>query len=805
MTLSIIKLTIASFLPVVASAFFYYLEKHGNFSKIKYIYKQLIIGILFGFISIVGTEWGIPINGVMVNCRDAAPLAAGLIFGSPAGIIAGLMGGIERWFAVYWGAGSFTRVACSISTALAGFYAALLRKILFENKKPTYGLALGCGFIMEVFHLNMVFITNIPDATRAIFVINTCLIPMIIANSLATMLSVMVVSIMDGEKISFKFPVATEAPIFTTIQRRLLLVLSISFLVLLWFSFVLQNNMAKNNATTLVDTACQEVAEDISDASDSYMLYLTRIVGREIASGYYDLNRLSDKYELTDISLVNKDGIIVESNNPSFINFDMSSGEQSAKFLCLLNGTKEYVQAYGPITQDKNIYRKFSGVANKNGFVQISYDSQAFHKELDTQIGNIAINRRLGTNGGIIICDENLNIISSTKSITLPVDQIQEHQVDYLRKHNEVFITELDDGKDYYIGSRFIEGYYIISLYSVEDSVKPRDVSLYVTLFSILILFAIMFGVIYVLIKNIVVNQITKMAESLSIISHGNLNEVVNVRSSLEFSSLSDDINSTVNTLKRYITEAAARIDSELKFAKSIQESALPKVFPDRDDIEIYATMKTAKEIGGDFYDFYFTNEKILNFLIADVSGKGIPAAMFMMRAKSVLKSQTERGLSVDDAFTSGNDTLCQENDAGMFVTAWQGALDLSNGKIYYANAGHNLPAIKKKDGEFALHHQKVNLVLAGMEGIPYTLNEMTIEPGDTIFLYTDGVTEATNAQNELYGEERLIAALNAANTSNPEALCNAIYKDIDAFVKEADQFDDITMLCLTYKAPFVE
>ncbi len=200
----------------------------------------------------------------------------------------------------------------------------------------------------------------------------------------------------------------------------------------------------------------------------------------------------------------------------------------------------------------------------------------------------------------------------------------------------------------------------------------------------------------------------------------------------------------TVAALKRYIDEAAARIDKELEFAKNIQSSALPSVFPafpQRKDFDIHATMHTAKEVGGDFYDFYITDGNILNFLIADVSGKGIPAAMFMMRAKTQLKSLTESGLSMDEVFTRGNNGLCEGNDAGMFVTAWQGGLNLETGLVSFANAGHNPPLVKHKDGSFEYLKSRAGLVLAGMEGLKYKEQELNLSAGDIIFLYTDGVT----------------------------------------------------------------
>lgn len=770
----------------------------------KYIYKQIIIGIIFGCISIAGTEYGIPFRGVMVNCRDAAPLAAGFLFGGPAGIIAGLMGGIERWFAVYWGVGSFTRVACSVSTALAGFFAALLRKFLFENEKPTYGMALGCGAVMEVFHLNMIFVTNASDAESAIFVINICFIPMVIANSVSVMLSVIAIALLSKEKLARRSS-RKETPIFQTIQRWLLIVLSISFFISSVFTFFLQNNMSNNNAVRTVKNTCNEISQVIIDASDNNMLYTCRIVGREIASGYYNIDNIAEKYELTEILVIDKNGIVVESNNPDYIGFDMASGDQSAAFLCLLNGTKEYVQEYGPIAKNSSEWRKFAGVAIKGGFVQISYDKDTFQKEIYNKISFVADNKTLGHDGGVIITDGDNVIISSTKGVDSIYKNITPEQLSMIRSSEEPAIITLEDESQYYVACNYSEGYYIISLYNYEDAVSSRDVSLYLSVFSLVIIFAIMFALIYFLIKKIVVNQISKMTQSLSIISQGNLNEVVDVRSSSEFSSLSDDINSTVNTLKRYIEEAASRIDAELKFAKTIQESALPNVFPERDDFEIYATMKTAKEVGGDFYDFYFTDSKTLNFLIADVSGKGIPAAMFMMRAKSVLKAETQRGSTVDKVFSEGNDSLCQGNDAGMFVTAWQGCFDLENGKIQFSNAGHNYPAIKRKNGKFELAPQKVNLVLGGMEGLPYAINDLQLEPGDSIFLYTDGVTEATNAENELFGNDRLLDALNSKDFANPQEVCDAVYKSIDDFVLAADQFDDITMLCVTYKAHWHE
>ena len=185
---------------------------------------------------------------------------------------------------------------------------------------------------------------------------------------------------------------------------------------------------------------------------------------------------------------------------------------------------------------------------------------------------------------------------------------------------------------------------------------------------------------------------------------------------------------------------------------------------------------------------------------MADVSGKGVPAAMFMMRAKTVLKSLTETGISVNEAFEKGNTALCEGNDAEMFVTGWQGKLDLNTGLITYANAGHNPPIIIHKDGRCEYLKSKINLVLAGMEGAPYVLQELQLEQGDKIYLYTDGVTEATNAEVQLYEEERLLNCIIENRNRSCQEICDAVKADVDAFVKDAPQFDDITMLCLEFR-----
>ena len=211
--------------------------------------------------------------------------------------------------------------------------------------------------------------------------------------------------------------------------------------------------------------------------------------------------------------------------------------------------------------------------------------------------------------------------------------------------------------------------------------------------------------------------------------------------------------------------------------------------------------MIAAKEVGGDFYDYYQLDESRVAFLVADVSGKGIPAAMFMMTAKTIIKDLAESGIPVNEIFTRANEKLCENNESGMFVTAWMGILDLKTGNMQFANAGHNPPLLKRVDGSFEYLKTRAGFVLAGMEGIRYRAGELMLSPGDRLFLYTDGVPEATNSDNKLYGEERLLEFMNQNTNVDAVSLLPKLKENIDEFVGEAPQFDDITMLLLDYKS----
>ena len=287
-------------------------------------------------------------------------------------------------------------------------------------------------------------------------------------------------------------------------------------------------------------------------------------------------------------------------------------------------------------------------------------------------------------------------------------------------------------------------------------------------------------------------------------------NQHIDIKTGDEIESLSQSFNFMLAELENYIanlskvTAEKERIGAELDIAKHIQASMLPCIFPafpERKEFDIYATMEPAKEVGGDFYDFFMVDDTHLAIVMADVSGKGVPAALFMVIGKTLIKDHTTPGRDLGKVFTEVNQLLCESNSEELFITAFEGVLDLATGEFVYVNAGHEMPFICKAGGDFEPYKIRAGFVLAGMEGMKYRAGSTRLEPGDKIFQYTDGVTEATNLKNELYGMNRLGAILNKVKGGTPNDILPAIKKDIDEFVGDADQFDDITMLCLEYKA----
>ena len=656
---------------------------------------KLVIGITYGLGSVLSTHFGIDYSDMLLNVRDLGPLSAGLFFDPFAGILAGLIGGIERFIVgTFFGVGSYTRIACSVSTCLAGFVAAAMHIFLFKRKKPSAIYAFFMGAVMEVFHMYVVFITHRSDMNMAFYVVKTCSPPMIIFTGLGMVGSSFALRIFAGEwKNPFRKKKEEEIPVSRRFQVWLFAVTLSILTINLFFSLSLQTRTAEQDAEKTMIT-----------------------LSTDIRQMYEELEKIEDS--------VDSSGKTDLSKSLSYLHVGT-------------NGTFDIIQNDGKI------------IAGTHNGISMASNDRDLMKDKDPKVLY-----RANYFGYDSFCRYEQWKNGLTLMVTLPAKEVY----------------------------------------------SDRDAQTYESVFASIIVFAVIYVLISMLVQGIVVNNLELVNESLGRITEGNLNEVVNVRNSSEFASLSDDINQTVTVLKGYIEAAEKRIEQELEFARTIQESALPKNFNfPRKDFEIFASMDPAKEVGGDFYDFFFIDQNKLALVIADVSGKGIPAALFMMRAKTAVRGLAESGHSASEILERANNTLCEGNDAEMFVTVWIGILDLITGTMQCANAGHEYPIIMRSGGDYEYIKDKHGLALAAMEGMHYREYELTMNPGDRFFVYTDGIPEAIDEKIEQYGAKRLVDTLNGLKEVSIAETLPAVRKNIADFVGEADQFDDITMLGIVY------
>ena len=643
---------------------------------------RIMIGLIYGGCSILSTHYGVQYEHMILNVRDLAPLSAGLFFDPVSGILAGLIGGIERYIVgTYFGIGSYTRIACSLSTCLSGFVAALLHLYIFKKKKPSAIYAFFMGAVMEVFHMYVVFITHRADMSMAFYVVRICSGPMIVFCGIGLALSSIFIRVFAGEwQNPFRKMSDEEIKVSQKFQFWLFIVTATVLMVTFLFSFGVQTQSAVQSARLDLITSSHDIRET---------------------------------YE----------SLRSEKDNIGSLNFHIGD-----------DGSFNVIQESGVIVA--------------------------------------------GTHQGKMLTKEQVSYLNSHLGADYFVsDILSEEQC-------MCYVEKLDTMETLLVQLPMAEVY------------QTRDAGAYETVFADIMMFTVIYVLISLLVQGIVVNNLEMVNESLNKITNGNLNETVSVYNSSEFASLSNDINQTVEVLKGYIDAAEKRIAQELEFAKTIQESALPKNFKyARDDFKIFATMDPAKEVGGDFYDFFFVAPGKMALVIADVSGKGIPASLFMMQSKTAIRTLAEAGGQPGEVLFKANNELCEANGADMFVTVWLGIIDLNTGDMKCANAGHEYPVIRRKGGEFELFKDKHSPAVATMEDMKFKEYDLHLDPGDEIFVYTDGIPEAIDKNVEQYGVDRMRTSLNSHMNEDLDTMLVSVRQDLRDFVGEADQFDDVTML----------
>ena len=553
---------------------------------------------------------------------------------------------------------------------------------------------------------------------------------------------------------------AFSGPVTLVCAAALLLAVGVAWLVL--------SRSAAATAERQLRSAEADMRNAVDGCVDNFLFYLgSAIVGhyrRPEAMSVEMVQDLMKRYGLDEFNVVDARGIVL-AGALADVGFDMSSNTNSAKFNCLLAGAKTYSQPFrAPIENPEGSKRKYAGIAFPwpvRGYIQIGFDESRLRHGVDYWFERAADDVHIGATGYFIIADvETGKVLSCGRKGggTMIRSGVTLASIGFdvsiaPKSADEVFTAHLF-GEDCLCLTE-VRGFH-----RIVSAIPLREVkggALRIVLLTAAVLLAVFVIVVFFMTK----------------------------------------LSNLVLSRKGYIEKEHGRQERDRAMARTIQSSSLPVVFPDDPAFRIFAEMDTAREVGGDFYDFYRVPSGKILFLIADVSGKGIPAAMFMMKAKAIIKACVFAADDFAAAVSEANDRLVQGNAAEMFVTAWFGLLDPATGEVSYVNAGHNPPLVKRADGSVEWIRGRRSLVLAAMAGVKYQVERLTLGPGESLLLYTDGVTEAANAAGELFGEARLEACLRAAG---PESVTE-IRRDVAAFAAGAEQSDDITMLALDFKA----
>jgi sigma-B regulation protein RsbU (phosphoserine phosphatase) len=368
------------------------------------------------------------------------------------------------------------------------------------------------------------------------------------------------------------------------------------------------------------------------------------------------------------------------------------------------------------------------------------------------------------------------------------------------------------DGKEFLVASYTLQNRMIAAVFVPEDELYGEaNEAMNATILLLAIAIVIIVAGSYIMLRRFIGKPIAEISGKAAMIGKGDLDAKIDMKTTDEFGVLAKAFNDMTENLKEHIRDLTAmtsekeRIGAELNIATEIQESLLPTTFPafpDRTEFDLYAVMEPAKEVGGDFYDFYYTDKDHLALVIADVSGKGVPAALFMVIAKTLLKNHLQMGEDPVETLRSVNNQLCENNDVGLIVTTFIAILDIATGEIEYANAGHHPPLVMKAGESFRTLDVKPGFVLGGLSEREYEGGKTKLNAGDVLYLYTNGVTEAKNGVGKIFGEERMLAVADSAASGSAQALVERMKRAIDDFAGGAPQIDDVTMLALRYDGP---
>lgn len=554
---------------------------------------------------------------------------------------------------------------------------------------------------------------------------------------------------------------------------------AVGYAALLAVTWVIGTRQAEKQTEWQLDYGVMDVHDTVAGAIDTMLGHVARTAVRHLGSPKpFSMERMSEgakELDIDEVNVVDRTGRIIASNDPHCMNVEMAGDPVMDEFMRLTNGTTATVsQPFRPHARNPEFRAKYLAAAfpGGDGFVQVGLDERRLARMLPSILGYIFDQWLFGRTGFFLCVDRsNGRLISNPSRHKDEARTLMEtgYDPDAARRYEVVA-----DGKSY--GKTFEQrlfgekchcrafkfgGHLFIAALPLREFYATRNI-------IVAVLGALLFLV---------------MAA---------------------FAFFTDRIFRDSDSLKAFYVADEARRAKDMEIAKTIQASALPAVPPESPSYAISAAMTPAKDVGGDFYDYFAIDSSHVAFIVADVSGKGITAALYMMTAKTLIKDTLLAVRDPAEALDKVNAELCLHNTANMFLTAWVGVLDLETGTVAFANAGHN-PPVKIAGGEgggVEFVEAKSGPVLAFLDGVKYSRRTLKLEPGDALFLYTDGVTEAVDSADALFGEERLAEALEAAKGGDAAHICNVVRAVVSAYSEGVPQADDITVLALRYIAP---
>lgn len=575
-----------------------------------------------------------------------------------------------------------------------------------------------------------------------------------------------------------------SASFLRTLRSPLSLAVMVVFLAASVLLGIFLRMSAATAARERLRASASDMVSDLDNCVDAQLVF----VGNGLCEAFktpeemagQDLAKLAETYFVDEINVVDGNGVCLNSTVPEIRGSDQWRKPNPAKFnqALLKDGEEVFSQPFRASATEGNVYRKYVGTAFRppaKGYVQIGFDRVRLRTSIDSRLRELAEDWHIGETGFFIISRTSDGEILSCDIPEYVGQTLAGVGFDVFAARTLENVDRRDPVSRDFLGLKSVN--YFVSNVGDRKCLCTSGVVNQFHRYIAAIPLAEVYGGAWratVLVGSVLLLVLALAAYFLSRLSN------------------------LVLSLRGYIAKDRAQREKDLTLAKTIQMSALPLAFPDTERYRIFARMDTAREVGGDFYDFFALPDGRVMFLVADVSGKGIPAALFMMRAKALIRAAALRsGADLAAVVVAANDALAEANEAEMFVTAWIGAIDLKTGELSYVNAGHNAPLVKRADGSVEWLRARSGLVLAAMGGVKYRVQAVKLSPGDSILLYTDGVTEAMDAAGAQYGEERLERTL---KSSGP-AFVSTIRQDVAAFVGETEQSDDITMLAFDFKS----